>query len=289
MDQALKEGKLHGTEEYRYTQYHCHCMPRILHTPVHWHDELELIYVRRGTLQINIDGQSYAGRSGSIFVVNPQQLHLMCSETLQVDYYTLLFPLEFLSFQTLDALEREVFLPLRTGQLLLAAEVPAALLQTGLAALLDRVTAVNEAASPFYQLETRVLLLEFFLRLLRAEPSLLQAGGARNEMQKRLLLYLQQHYQGRVSLDGLAAEFHLSPKYLSRYFRVHFRMTLSQYLCHLRLTHAQRLLETTDLPVTEIALQSGFSSVGLLIRQFKPVYGLSPLQYRKQQRQEQAV
>lgn len=283
MDQNLKENKLHGTEAYPYTQYHCHCMPRILHTPVHWHDELELIYIRQGGLQLNIDGQSYEGQSGQIFVVNPQQLHLMCTENLQVDYYTLLFPLEFLSFQSLDALEREVFLPLRTGQLLLASQPPPAL-QPGLAALLDRVVAVNEAAAPYYQLETRILLLQFFLQLLQARPTLLQAGGVRNEMQKSMLLYLQQHYQRRISLEELAARFHLSPKYLSRYFRVHFRMTLSQYICHLRLTHAQRLLETTDLPVTEVALQSGFPSVSLLIRQFKPVYGVPPLQYRKRHR-----
>jgi len=51
---------------------------------------------------------------------------------------------------------------------------------------------------------------------------------------------------------------------------------------HLRLTHACHLLESTSLPVTEVALQSGFPNVSHFIRCFHRTYQMSPLQYRKQ-------
>ncbi|MFR2336319.1 MAG: helix-turn-helix domain-containing protein, partial [Waltera sp.] len=64
-----------------------------------------------------------------------------------------------------------------------------------------------------------------------------------------------------------------------------FHLTLTQYLMHLRLTHACHLLESTSLPVTEVALQSGFSNVSHFIRSFHASFRMSPLQYRKKRDQ----
>ena len=67
-------------------------------------------------------------------------------------------------------------------------------------------------------------------------------------------------------------QFHLSEKYISRYFKEHFHITLSQYITHLK---------DTDIPVTEIAMQSGYQNVSYFIRSFKKAYGVSPLKYKK--------
>lgn len=69
-------------------------------------------------------------------------------------------------------------------------------------------------------------------------------------------------------------------KYISRYFREHFQLTLSQYITYLRLSHAKHLLETTSLSITETALQSGFPNVSYFIRTFKNTFHVPPLQYR---------
>lgn len=57
-------------------------------------------------------------------------------------------------------------------------------------------------------------------------------------MQREILTYLQYNYTEPFRLETLAEQFHLSEKYLSRYFKQHFHLTLTQYLMHLRLTHA---------------------------------------------------
>ena len=51
------------------------------------------------------------------------------------------------------------------------------------------------------------------------------------------------------------------------------------------ITYAKELLETTALPVTEVAFHSGFANVSYFIRSFKDRYNVSPLQYRKQKLQ----
>lgn len=284
MNPQLRENKLHGSEDYPYGQYRITGTPRGFQFPVHWHEEMELIYISRGRLQVNIGGTDYMAAKGCVLIVNPQQLHLMRSEDTDVLYHTLLFPLELLSFRTRDALEQTVFLPLRTGQKTFPSRVPEAVLTEENLALLDAVIGINQEKPPLYQLQTRLLLLQFLMEILKAQPLIHSPNEAPDRMQKELLEYIRMHYCDKITLNQLAQVFHLSPKYLSRFFKEHFHLTLTQYISHLRMNHARKLLDTTNLPVTEVAVQSGFSGVSFFIREFKRENGLSPRQWRNQQR-----
>lgn len=278
----LKENIPHGTKEYPYGQYFIHNVKHTFQFPVHWHDEFEIIYIKRGPLHVSIEGQDYLGHSGSLFLVNPRELHFMGSEDLSVAYYTLLFPLEFISFQTMDDLESSLLLPLRSGQLLLAHEITDIGLLNALYPFLDRMILCNQKYSPLCQIETRILLLQFLSRLVE-DGSLIApaAPGSQTSTQKELLAFINDRYTEKLSLHDLAKQFHLSEKYISRYFKEHFQLTFSSYVTHLRLTCAKKLLETTDLSVTEVALRSGFPNVSYFIRVFKGSYGISPLKHRK--------
>ena len=85
--------------------------------------------------------------------------------------------------------------------------------------------------------------------------------GRVNSMDKEMITYIRQNYMNPISLADLSNQFHLSEKYLSRYFKEHFQLPFTQYLRHLRLTNAKTLLVSTDLPITQIALQCGFFNV----------------------------
>lgn len=278
----LKENIPHGTKEYPYDQYFIHNVKRAFQIPVHWHDEFEIIYIKQGPLHVSIEGQEYLGRTGSLFLVNPRELHFMGSDDLSVAYYTLLFPLEFISFQTMDDLETSLLLPLRSGQLLLAHEITDTTLLNTLCPFLEQIILLNNECSSLRQMETRILLLRFLSHIM-ADGSLLlpAAAGSQTNMQKELLAFINERYTEKISLHDLAGQFHLSEKYISRYFKEHFQLTFSSYVNHLRLTCAKKLLETTDLSVTEVSLRSGFPNVSYFIRIFKSSYGISPLKHRK--------
>lgn len=278
----LKENIPHGTKEYPYGQYFIHNIKRSFQFPVHWHDEFEVIYIKQGKLQIYIEEQEYTGEAGSVFLVNPKELHFMGSTDLSVAYYTVLFPLTFISFQSEDELERTLLQPLRNGQLLMANHITEKNLLQRLTDLFDEIISINEHQTTRYRLKTRILLLEFLNEMM--EYNLFfppRASGSRTGMQKELLLYIRGHFTEKITLQTLSEQFHLSEKYISRYFKEHFYLTFSSYLSHLRLTCAKRLLETTELSVTEISLRSGFPNVSFFIRTFKDAYGISPLKYRK--------
>lgn len=283
MNQKLRENKVHGTAGYPFGQYSVRNIRYGLHVPVHWHDEMEIIFVDKGYLQVNVGGVDRELCPGQVLIVNPRQLHLMSTEDLAVSYHALLFPLELISFQSADDLEQTVLRPLRTGQRRFPTLVPESVLTVENMDLLHRVVQINKQKTPMYQLETRLLLLQFFMELLRAAPLEKADTDEAGKMQREMLEYIRMHYRSRISLEDLAQQFHLSPKYLSRYFKEHFHLTLSEYIGHLRMSRARELLENTDLSVTEVAVESGFSGVSFFIRSFTEQNGCSPLKWRKRQ------
>ena len=67
----LKENRPHGTPENPFSQYHISDVKRAFQIPVHWHDELEIIYVKQGKLHVTISGKNYIGSPKDAFVVSP--------------------------------------------------------------------------------------------------------------------------------------------------------------------------------------------------------------------------
>lgn len=50
----LREERIHGTKEFPFSCYHLHDMPAFFQIPVHWHPEVEIIYVRSGSLRSSL-------------------------------------------------------------------------------------------------------------------------------------------------------------------------------------------------------------------------------------------
>ena len=277
----LKENHPHGTREYPFCEYHMRYSPHAFQIPVHWHDEVEIIYVRKGPLTVEIDGQKFTGEDGSVFIASPGVLHMMSAPDTPVDYFTFIFPLEFISFQTKDALEDEVFFPLRNHTLGFVPDIRNEELLIKLGRLLDELAEENEKSVFYRQFQVRVRLLQVMELLVEYDQMDTRKRDVSGGIEKEILLFIQEKYQDHIGLAELEEHFHLSGKYLSRFFSERFHMTLTQYLNYVRLGAARHLLESTDISVTDIAMKTGYSNVGYFIRCFKNANGVSPLRYRK--------
>ena len=131
------------------------------------------------------------------------------------------------------------------------------------------------------QVRTKIILLQFILEMWKKGFVIENDTSGRNTVEKEMVSYIQQNFTGKISLREFGEQFHLSEKYISRYFKEHFHITLSQYVTYLRLEHAKQLLQDTDIPVTDVAMQSGYQNVSYFIRSFQKAYAVSPLKYRK--------
>lgn len=281
MRMDLKESVPHGTKEYSYVQYHILNNPRMYQIPVHWHEQFEIIYVAKDGIDISIDDNHYHGKAGEVFLVNPGELHYIGTSTFGSEVYTLLFPLEFISFRTDDALEEKLTRPLRVGALKYDHRITNKSLERELRIVIHSLLTLNHQRAK-NNFQSRIYLLQIFQLLINYEhPTHKIEKQKETLLQKDLIEYMRQRYAENISLKTMAEEFHMSEKYLSRYFKEHFNIGYSEFLLHLRLTKACDLLETTELPITDVALSSGFGNISYFIRSFHKRYGVPPLQYRK--------
>ena len=115
----------------------------------------------------------------------------------------------------------------------------------------------------------------------------LQYGLARTEdsdnlePMSKMMLYIQSRYQENISLRSLAQYMGYSYNYASRLFRQFFSMGFCEIVSQYRLEKATRLLKDRQLSVTEVASQSGFSTIRSFNMVFKQYYQMSPSHYRQ--------
>ena len=278
----LKENKPHGTKDDPFSTYHIQNGGQSFQIPVHWHDELEIIYVKSGFLTVNISGENYIGKPGDAFVVSPGNLHFMGSQTGTVDYFTFLFPLKYIAFRTDDMLDDKLIEPLNSGHLMISPEVKDTVKEQCEQLAGVYAAEIDESVSKITgQIKKKIILLQFIHELWKKGFIVENDTTGRNTVEKEMVSYIQQNYTGKILLRKFGEQFHLSEKYISRYFKEHFHITLSQYVTYLRLEHAKQMLQETDISVTEVAMQSGYQNISYFIRSFKKTYGVSPLKYRK--------
>jgi AraC-like DNA-binding protein len=96
--------------------------------------------------------------------------------------------------------------------------------------------------------------------------------------------YAQDHLEAPLRVADLAARARLSPFQFDQRIRLMFGHSAGQYLTHLRIDRACGRLRRSDEPISQIALECGYSDQTAFTRQFRKVVGLSPLQYRKRNR-----
>ena len=100
---------------------------------------------------------------------------------------------------------------------------------------------------------------------------------------------MDRSYADALDIEALAASAHVSPAHFIRSFRETFGETPHRYLQRRRLERAMALLRESDLSVTEICFEVGFSSLGTFSRVFKSVTGESPREWRQRTRKPVAI
>lgn len=95
------------------------------------------------------------------------------------------------------------------------------------------------------------------------------------------LEYIFDHLTGDIRLSTAASLAHMSETTFSKYFRRAAGVTFSNMVKRLRIAHARRLLDSTDLSTAQVARASGYHNLSNFNRQFLAEVGMTPTSYRK--------
>lgn len=284
--QRFQEPAVHGTPAFPVGWY-----PRLTSSwqgyffVPHWHEELELIYIEEGRMELVVQNQSRILIPGTIVLLPPGVLHT----SYRIDqsfcrFSCVVFSELWLSGGQEEAAYKELLAPLFAADfsdwLLL---VPDEARSAGADYLFKQLTVQLDEGSCFNQLAAKGLMLQLVAVFFSKRSAFPEKRGNRlREMrEKAILIFMEEHYSESLQLADLAATLNLSKEQFSRFFRESFRCSPMQYLTALRIQKACQLLESSDLPIAVIAEQCGYDNGNYFAKVFLHQMGSSPSDFRK--------
>lgn len=100
-------------------------------------------------------------------------------------------------------------------------------------------------------------------------------------MEKKVAEYVKMHLSENVKRDDIAGALYFNPTYFSHIFKQRTGISLTQFVNQFRIREAKKLLDTTDLSVGNVAMDTGYYNFSYFSKQFKEMYCVTPREYRK--------
>lgn len=284
---ALKENTKHGDFMLPFTEYPAKIPEMYTSFPLHWHDEMEIILVQKGSLEINIDLEVFQAHEGDIVILKPCTLHgFRQLEQYSAVYHTILFQMSILNHNVSDACGMKYFIPFLENRysypkIISGNDEGIEKIRKCLEALIQSYKTKDD----FFELEIKSQLFQLFhLLFLHTFEKKNIVSGVRSDTiynVKLILDYISENYMETITIEELAEILHFSPQYFMRFFKKYTKMTCLDYINDYRLNIAARLLLETNKSINEIAAESGLENVSYFNRLFKRKYEMTPREYRK--------
>lgn len=137
--------------------------------------------------------------------------------------------------------------------------------------------------SPFHLIGHLYLFLDYFTRS-SASIKLNQGGRIRDFYIKEALSFIEQNFQNEISIEDIAAFCGLNRSYFGKIFRDTIGKSPQEFLMSYRMVKAAELLKLTELSIADIGNAVGYPNQLHFSRAFKNIYGVSPRNWRNENR-----
>lgn len=245
----------------------------------HYHHHYELFYLVSGRCRVFMDHSLYHMEAGDMVLIAPLTIHhTMYGIAQESERIALNFNGMYLQRMEEDCgcrVREQLF----RGEKLSVDPGRRGYLEN----LLQKIQVEQDTKDMFSGVLRKGYLYELFAFLLRCGREAVQVEPMEVEEAEiqEAAQYIYHHFSEPLTLDEVAGRVHMTPTYFSRKFKRVTGIGYKEYLNHVRLKEAARLLLETDLSVTGIALACGFSDGNYFGDLFKKEKGISPRMYRK--------
>lgn len=248
--------------------------------PSHWHTPIEIIMPIRNSYRVDSTNDSYIMQEGDLLLINSGTIHSMPA----LEGERLIFQADFSMLHSISDVETVLN---SIPPILLITSENAPDIHEKLRDLLLEIRREYFSDSLLISASIYSLLLEMFVLIGRKymgegiRPDV--TYSKQKEYTAKFLYvshYIQEHCTEDLTLDAAAAIAGFSKFHFTRLFKDFTGTSYYKYLNRKRIEHAEKLLIDPEISVTEVALQSGFSSLSAFIRMFKIVKGCTPTEFR---------
>lgn len=229
------------------------------------HNITEIMVVSSGKGVFNADGERFEVKKGDVFIINSHTVHN--EESLSDDFGVYIIGLENYSLGGEDG--QRVYL----GG--------------------ERVCYYAEQIVKDYEnkgklfIDNANLLFSLIINevlFLASKIPVPNSKRGSNELVNVITKYLDGHFLEDLSIDKIAEQFFINKTTLMHNFKKHVGVGVMDYVLSLRLKESKNWLKISELTVAEISERCNFSNPSYFIKYFKKRYGITPIEYRKNNR-----
>lgn len=250
---------------------------------VHWHSDIEFVYIKKGSAFYQLNGETVKMNAGEGIFVNSRQLHVIVPGDENCELDCVIFS-PIILCASKDIAENFVT-PLISAEaapyLLLHETVPwERKLLKNLSLLYELSLKEN---SKLKMMERIYRIWELLYENLPRKANADKKGKTKNEgfeCIKRMIAYIQENYRENITLDSVCRAGGVGRTACTKLFSKYVNSTPIDYLRHYRISKSIELLTATDLTVTQIAYETGFSGASFFAKTFRKVTGITPCQLR---------
>lgn len=233
----------------------------------HYHSYYEIYYLTKGNVRYFIDNTTYDLSDGDIVLIPPNIIH----KTSVIDDGS---SERLLIWFTADFLEKK-----EDDQIFDCFKKHHIKNMGSLNNILSSIEAEHQNSDKFSKELIKTQLITLLINLSRMSDNHFNEMKAPSIIQK-ISNYIGENYAMEITLELLAKEFSISKSHLSRLFKSTTGFGISEYISVVRIKNAERLILSTNLPITEIATRCGFNDSNYFSSVFKKLKGISPLKFR---------
>lgn len=248
---------------------------------IHWHDELEFIYVLAGDIRYLVDGRTVTMNAGEGIFVNSRHLHLIMNGKRDCVLLCIIFPPTVLC--TTKYVSGKMVEPI-----IFRNDLSYVLLDSKIDWQKRVLCHLNDIYEHSLKLGGEMEILvsayrlwnEMFTNVTVPEASVKHSGDSLSDI-KKMIEYIQDNYQKKISLNDLCLHAGIGKNKCTMLFRKFTNLSPMQYLCNYRMEKGIELLKNTEMSITEIAFETGFSGASYFTENLRKHMGLSARQIRQ--------
>ncbi|MBO5159174.1 MAG: AraC family transcriptional regulator [Lachnospiraceae bacterium] len=255
--------------------------------PWHWHEEVEFTYVLQGTVTIHTANRNYNIHKGQGYFLNTNVLAMIEGDSECIMDTHLVHP-TLLGGHFMSIYEKKYLNPVLQNRKIEVVEFRGDTKEQ--IQILEKIKKASILqAQENTEFQVRNIFSEIWLLLLEEINNLKEPEHFSHSVnQERILTmmsYIQENYAEKLSLEMIASSATISTREALRCFQFCIQQTPFEYLMSHRIEMAKKLLRSTNLSVTDIAVQTGFSNSAYFSKIFKRECHTTPLAYRREVRE----
>ena len=245
----------------------------------HWHEEMQLIYIGEGSLNVTVGNRELQLSAGDVQLINPCEVHAVNKGSAK-----------YLSVHFSRVFVKSFFEPVESfGYVLKEGSQE----RREMIFLMQKLLAVEQNTFDEYSALVKYSLLLKMLRMLltrcRTEKIVSVYGTDRSieDDVTAVKHYIEANYRRKIVSADLEKLIHFKPTYVMTHFKKQTGMTIMGYAIRVRTEHALNDYLTHDIPIGEAAKKNGFCHYNHFTKACHKYYGASPTEIQKTKRGKQ--